>query len=305
MFSSILVPLDGSPFSEHALPLAMSLARRAEAPLRLVQVHVPLLLMSNEAVIIYDDDLEQKIRARKQSYLEEVTRRVATSSTVSVTSQLAEGAAAETLNEVIQSAGVDLAVMTTHGRGPLSRFWLGSVTDQLVRRASIPVLLVPPETGDVDLRLKFSLCHVLIPLDGSALAEGILGPAIAAGKLLDADYTLLRVIEPVFHMSNDAFSSTLNVVDERRWQQERDDAQTYLNRIADRLHSQNLRVSTHVVTHHHPATAILEEARSQGNCLIAIQTHGRSGLARLLLGSVADKVIRAATSPVLVARPAH
>jgi nucleotide-binding universal stress UspA family protein len=304
MTMSILVPLDGSAFSEHALPLAMSLARRAGGPLRLVHVHVPLLVVSNETMVLYDDELEERLRARKQAYLDAVVKRIAACSPISVTSQLAEGTASEALEEVIRSTGASLVVMTTHGRGPVSRFWLGSVTDYLIRRASVPVLLVPAQTGDVDLRVDPSPGHVLSALDGSALAEGILEPAIALGRLVGADFTLLRVIEPVFHLGSDAFSSTLNIVDERRWQQQHDEAQIYLNRIADRMGSQELGVSTHVVSHHHPATAILEEARTQGNCLIAIQTHGRGGLARLLLGSVADKVIRGATAPVLVARPA-
>jgi nucleotide-binding universal stress UspA family protein len=305
MITSILVPLDGSPFSEHALPLALGLARRAGVPLRLVHVHVPLLVVSNETMVLYDDELEQRLRDRKQGYLDEVVKRIAACSTVSVSSQVVEGAAGEALEEVIRSAGASLVVMTTHGKGPVSRFWLGSVADQLIRRASVPILLVPAQTGDVDLRVEPSPGHVLVPLDGSALAEGILEPAIALGKLTGADYTLVRIIERVFHLGNDALSGTLNVADERRWQLQHDDAQIYLSRTADRMGSQELRVSTHVVSHYHPATAILEEARSQGNCLIAIQTHGRGGLARLLLGSAADKVVRGATSPVLIGRPAR
>ena len=85
-------------------------------------------------------------------------------------------------------------MMTTHGHGPLSRFWLGSVADEMVRRATTPILLVRPHEKAIDLAAEPVLRHILIPLDGSALAEQVLGPAAALGSLLQCDdYTLLRV----------------------------------------------------------------------------------------------------------------
>ena len=87
--------------------------------------------------------------------------------------------------------------MTTHGRGPLTRFWLGSVADELVRRASVPLLLVRPHEGVPDLAQEPILQHLLIPLDGSELAEQVLEPAVALGTLMAADYSLLRIYGPL------------------------------------------------------------------------------------------------------------
>src|SRR5438067_676921 len=93
--------------------------------------------------------------------------------------------------------GADLVVMTTHGRGPLGRLWLGSVADALVRDLAMPLLLVRPQETAPDFKREPLLKHLLLPLDGSPLAEQMLEPAVALGTLMEADYTLLRVIKPV------------------------------------------------------------------------------------------------------------
>lgn len=237
MIRSLLVPLDGSPFSEHALPLALALARRA---------------------------------------------------------------------------GADLVVMTTHARGPLGRLWLGSVADRLVRELPVPLLLVHPRDTAVDLAQEPALKHLLLPLDGTALAEQIVEPATTLGRLTDAEYTLLRVTQPVlplhYHLEGGSFGemaeSAIHQIDTLQGQV-RKEAVAYLEGVAGRLRQQGLRERTRVVEESQPAAAILHEAASLGADLIALETHGRHGLSRLLLGSVADKVIRGAAVPVLVHRPAY
>ena len=134
----------------------------------------------------------------QREYLDTTVKRLAVLHSVPVTSALLESPAiAETLNAHAATTGADLIVMTTHGRGPLSRFWLGSVADELVRRATIPILLVRPQEKAPDLSSEPILRHILIPLDGSALAEQALEPALALGKLMEADYTLVRIYFPL------------------------------------------------------------------------------------------------------------
>jgi nucleotide-binding universal stress UspA family protein len=185
----------------------------------------------------------------------------------------------------------DLVVMTTHARGPVARFFLGSMADELVRRSAVPVLLVPPGPEPTRLIPQPAPEHVVVPLDGSALAEEALGPAADLARLLKADCSLLRVVEP---------SPTQRVPEGRQ----EADAWAYLGRVAGRLHEQGLTVRVRVVSARHPAEAILEEARGLKNAVIALATHGRGGVRRMLLGSIADKVVRAACCPVFVYRPA-
>ena len=235
----------------------------------------------------------------EQAYLDGLLNRLATACPVPVASTILEGSAvAEALNSHATATGSDLIVMTTHGHGPLSRFWLGSVADEMVRRAVRPLLLVRPQASALDLASEPALQHILIPLDGTALAERALASAVGLGNLMQARYTLLRAYGPEIDL--DPLSSAALGDVQPSGEQLRCQAQDYLNRTAEQLKGQALNVQMHVVLGQHPASAILEAAQRLGADLIALESHGRHGLSRMLLGSVADKVIRGASLPVLV-----
>lgn len=198
--------------------------------------------------------------------------------------------------------GADLIVMTTHGRGPLSRSWLGSVADELVRRATKPILLVRPQEKARDLSVEPVLRHILVPLDGSALAEKVLESAVALGSLFEAHYLLAHIYEPLLDTSLDSVNDAAAADSEPTIEELRARAQDYLNRVAERLQQEGKTVQTQVVLGQHPASGILDTAQRSAVDLIALETHGRRGLSRLLLGSVADKVIRGASLLVLIHR---
>jgi nucleotide-binding universal stress UspA family protein len=312
MYRSLLVPLDGSPFGEHALPLALAVARRAGARLHLLHVEDPLPATgSPEMTAFFDDDLAAQLRAHQQAYLDEAVRRVKAVAAVPVTSALCPGDVAPTVAAEATRVGADLVVMATHARGPLGRFWLGSVADELVRQAPARLLLVRPEEFPADLQREPALRHVLLPLDGTPLAEQMIEPAVALGSLLGAQFTLLRVLTPVVTTPYPALPGgtagqlTASLIDRLQELQQhlRQQARDYLEQVADRLRGRALRVKTRVAVAEQPASAILQEAENQGADLIALETHGRRGLSRLFLGSVADKVVRGASVPVLVHRP--
>jgi nucleotide-binding universal stress UspA family protein len=300
MYRSLLVPLDGSAFAEHALPLALGLARRAGAAVHVVQVHVPFALAYADSLAPGSYEAEARVLEQERAYLDGVVSRLAGLAPAAVTPALLEGpAVAEMLSGHAAVTKADLVVMTTHGRGPLSRLWLGSVADEMVRRAAAPVLLVRPHGGGVDLAAGPELRHLLVPLDGSALAEQILAPATALGGLTQAEFTLLRVYGPAIDVAplTEAAQGVEGAVGQLRVR-----AEDYLRRVAEGLKGQGCKVQAHAVVGQHPATAILDAAQGLAVSLIALETHGRRGLPRLLLGSVADKVIRGATTPVLVHR---
>ena len=189
--------------------------------------------------------------------------------------------------------------MTTHGRGGFERFWLGSVTDALLRSTHVPLLLVRPDYRTEGTELP-RLDHVLIPLDGSALGEYILQPALALGQLLDADYTLLQVVDPLLLAGPVPYAEPVDLDPDRTmWRQT--EARSYLGDLAAQL-SREGRAQANVVVGGVVPT-ILEQVADRPNTVIALATHGHNGVARLLLGSVADKVIRSTTTPVLLVRP--
>jgi nucleotide-binding universal stress UspA family protein len=309
MYRKLMVPLDGSPFAEHALPLARSIARRCQATLELVVVLPPLAETYAEGVFFSPADLEEEARADRLAYLEQVKQRLGES--VPITVRVLEGGIAASLAAYAECEGIDLIVMATHARGPLGRFWLGSVADEMVRTSTLPLIFVRPESEKVDLAQEPKPGKVLLPLDGTELAEQIIEPAIQVGSLLpEVEFTLLRVIQPVVEINSfpdvrpvdQEAQILLHRVEEMQMVLYRE-AREYLDKIAERLRYRGLKVSTHVVVEDRPAEAILHEAEAEGASMIALETHGRHGLARLFLGSVTDKVVRGAHVPVLVQRP--
>jgi nucleotide-binding universal stress UspA family protein len=292
MFRTIVVPLDGSPFAEQALPWALHLARRAGASLELLRGHVLYALTQPAAAWApFDPVAEADCKQEEWAYLDAVARRLADAAPVSITKTLVDGLEAEGIRKRVRGGGADLVVMATHGRGPLGRFFLGSVADVLVRETAVPVLLVRPRGAGPGSGAGATAEDVLVPLDGPSLAEQILGPAADLARLAGARCTLLRVLPPA------TFSRRPAALEEEPHAR----ALAYLEAVAERLRGQGLSVQTRVVASARPARAILREARE--GTVIALATHGRGGVPRLVLGSVADKVIRAAPGPVLVYRP--
>jgi nucleotide-binding universal stress UspA family protein len=312
MYKSLLVPLDGSLFAEHALPLALGIARRAGASLTLLHVHAPLAMVYSDGPTTFDEALDRQIMEHQQAYLESTARRLRDTCPVTVHSELLEGETAHAIRAAATSKGVDLVVMTTHGRGPLGRLWLGSVADELVRHLPVPLLLLRPGEAPPDYRQEPVLKHVLLPLDGSALAEQMIEPAVALGSLREAQYTLLRVIKPVLPTAYklqgasltelaDSVLTQIEMIQDSLHREARD----YLERLAAPLRKRSLQVQTRIAVEQQPGIAILHEARGLAIDMIALETHGRRGLSRLVLGSVADKVIRGISCPVLVHRPVY
>ncbi len=303
-YRTILVPLDGSSAAEYALPTAAEIARVAGATLRLVHVHT---LTTNPIYIegqpVLDKNLLPLGLEHEKLYLEQLGASLRDRyPTVKITVEVLNRSQEAMLNEPVGTFlakhvvanGVDLMVMTTHGRGGLARFWLGSVADMLVRLTHVPLLLVRPAETPPDLAQPLRLQRLLIPLDGSALAAEILAPALALAALMHAEATLLRIVEPLY------VDQELLAYKEQLDGEAIQEAQTYVADLAQRT---DPTVATQVILAPQPALTILDYAQSHEYDLIAMATHGRSGLKRLLIGSVADKVLRGAETPILVWRP--
>ncbi len=294
MYRSILVPLDGSLPSEQSLPYATALARRSGADLQLAYVHTPLLLGEGT---LYLGTPDVQLWEEEKKYLQSVVDRLKKAGLEKVSAHVLEGPIAETLQEQALGNGCDLVVMTTHGRGPVSRFWLGSVADQLVHRLPMPLLLIRTRE-EAAPPTEPAIHNVLVALDGSPTAEQILQPAGALAKLQDASLTLLRVVPSMVPHGvqkevapGPLLSDTIQA-----------EAHVYLQRLAESLREQGIAVQTRILVGAHPATAILKEAASGDYDLLALATHGRRGLPRLFLGSIADKVVRGTSIPVLIYR---
>ncbi|HEY3081218.1 MAG TPA: universal stress protein [Chloroflexota bacterium] len=281
---AILVPLDGTAQSQRVLPCAEALARGTDGWL--------LLMEAAEGYAFYEEDARLARRtalAAAEQYLAELERSERGRG-VAAARVLLEGPPVPAILAAAESSDADLIVMATHARSGLDRLVAGSVAEEVLRRSSVPLLLVPPGAGEPPP--SEGTLRVLVPLDGSRLAEAALEAAAALAPPSRLELLLLRVAEPPDRVQSRRQPASQTIAAHMH--------------AADRLRP--LRAAGAVVTAEvrsgrDPAETIAAVARERSCHLIAMATHGRSGLARLLLGSVAAATLARASVPVLLVRP--
>jgi len=293
MTRTIVVPLDGSELAEKALPYAVALAKKTGAHLLLLSVVAPMeTWIAASGVYLSDERLAEEADAA-QRYLASVQERLGREDT---RTSVLYGRAAAAIREVAEAENAATIAMTTHGRSGLPRLVLGSVAGEVVRTSPTPVLLVPAGAGagpEVTIR------RVLVPLDGSELSEAVLPEVRDIASRFDAEVALLRVIvPPVALFPEQVMPSSLPALAEIEA-----GAKAYLDDVVTKLHGDGIK-ATAEVTIGYPAEAVLSAAADGKADLIAMSSHGRTGLGRLVLGSTADAVVRQARVPCFVARPA-
>lgn len=300
MYRSLLVPLDGSRFAEAALPVATAIATRTGATIHLVRVHAAVREAEISAFAAFDDE----VRAGERAYLESVAERLDRESDIRATVNVEQDREPTAICARARACGAELIVMTTHGRTGLSRAWIGSVADGVIRDAAVPVLLVRPHEEAPSKASARLFSEILVPLDGSASSESIVPHALALGALGGARYTLLRVVQPYIAPLMAAPEAPSPLVDQQVLDRELECARKDVASVAERMRAEGgaAAVRTDVVVDEFPAIAILERLRQGSFDLAALATHGR-GLRRVMVGSVADKLLRGTALPLLVYRP--
>ncbi|HVA57714.1 MAG: universal stress protein [Gemmatimonadaceae bacterium] len=306
MFRTIVVPLDGSPLAEHALATATMLAERAKAGIQLVRAHQLMLHDLGDQVA-----LDEAMREEAQEYLERTAVGIHAETGLDARTVVLDGPPTQVICDHLRAQDAPLLVMSTHGRTGFSRAWLGSVADGVVRTVSSPVLLLRPEeaAGGV-LEPIGAFNRMLVPLDGSGYAEQVVPPALALAELTGAQVLLLEVVKPVFAP---AFMPAMEYAVAYAPPEEYSAAATdalveraadYVSSLAAKLRRQHptVNVQSEVRTERSPAQVIIETAAANASDVVALATHGR-GMSRLVVGSVADKVLRGGPRALLVVRP--
>jgi nucleotide-binding universal stress UspA family protein len=303
-FHSIVVPLDGSPFAEQAIPVAAAIARAARGKLRLVLVHrLPPPPNDPETAKLYVS-VELAVRKSERSYLRSIARRLKESG-VQAGALVLDGPAGPTLVEWIRGSAADLVVMTTHGRGALGRAAYGSVADQLVRSLEVPVLLVRPASSDRAVAdPDWMAREIVLGLDGSRTAEAALEPAARLARMLQVPLTVVQVIPPLAVAADPPLPFPTGY-DARITEVRRREAFDYLEDVAEGLRAEGIAATAAAVIGDSPAGTLLDLGRAERGTLLAVGTRGRGGVKRFMLGSVADKLVRGAEVPVLVVPPAR
>lgn len=295
MFRQVMVPLDGSAFAEAALPLARALAARDGAILELVTVHEPVPTFAQA-------DWESSAREWSEHYLNEVTRRLGDLSSSTLRSTVLSGPVAEELEEHAEE-GADVLVMATHGRGALTRAWLGSVADHFVRHSPCPVLLIRPTEGaSVSLGESPEIYRIVVPLDGSDFSETVLGHAAGFARLFDASLVVAQVVAYPIEIASPYLPHTVQM-NQRVVDDAKASSVAYLERVASKLREDDIEVEIAVEVDTQPGHGILRIVEDSGADMVAMATHARRGVSRAFLGSTADKVVRGTHHPVFLHRP--
>ncbi|MBM4186720.1 MAG: universal stress protein [Gemmatimonadetes bacterium] len=288
----VVVPLDGSGFARRALPVATALADRAGAWLTLVSVY----RSRYDQRFFSEDPHAESEREAQLAWLEQEAQSLGMVGGRPVQFELLEGQPAPTLAGWLRRARPDLVVMTTHGRGPWSRFWLGSVADGLLKDTTVPTLLLRPEVTSEPASWR----RILVTLDLSAGSDSVLAAVTPIARLLDAEITLLHVVVQAPFVSMGLGAEGAVTLPTDYTQRLRAEAESRLSGLVETLRSEGMRSSFRVHHGSNPAEAILTELATGNYDLAALATRAPEGVARVVLGSVADKIIRAAEVPVLV-----
>jgi nucleotide-binding universal stress UspA family protein len=295
-FQNTLVPLDRSEYAEQAIAVAGAIGRRSGGSLRLVSVEEPLpalALASDSPDVAREVELEECDQL--SHYLDSIADLGRNVQRGTVDTAILHGPPATALSEYAHSNGVDLVVMTTRGRRGLSRWLIGSVADQLLRRIHVPVLLLHPS----ELPQPTEFRHILIALDGEIEAP-VLDPAAALGSLYPgAHYTLVRVVEPSLPIVTPLAPYPMSLGPERTTGLVVE-ASNYLEKIRGQLRARGLEATSKVVVGFGVATQVLQLGEALGADCIVVGTHSRRRVERLVLGSEASRIVRGAAVPVLI-----
>jgi nucleotide-binding universal stress UspA family protein len=307
MYRVIMVPVDGSAFSREAVFQGLRLARNNGAQLRLVRVASIPGLVGGPEVVSLENAARSSERDAMLAQLYRLAAECRGNTVVDVTATVEDGPVADALRGHALRHEVDLIVMGSHARRGLARVWLGSVADRLIRETGLPVLLVRPPSLATELTDGSCYKRIIVPLDGAPLAEGSLGPALALAMLEHAELTLVRVVPVARNMSPEEQHSTIGPARAR----DVEEAESYLAgvrmrlAVRVRLADHHVRVRSAVVVADDVPAAIMGFAQANDGDLIAIATHGRGGIARAIIGSVADRVMSEGVLSALVIHPAE
>ena len=300
MQTRILVPLDGSRLSEQALPYAMTLGQSLPAELVLLcAVSIPPDVQhALQKAGLASDPLFEQLEIEASEYLEAMGH-LLSKNDLSFSHVVLRGLAADAVVEYADQMDIQMIVMASHGYSAIERWTHGSVAERVLQSAPVPLLLVRArEEGSEAVPAAHACDRTLVPLDGSKLAEQVLPTIIPIAKALGCELTLFRV--PVAYSAG-PLTGRWYLPQNSSYETADQDAQAYLERMASSIREQGVTVST--VTRLGPvAKAIIDYAEDNDIDLIAMCTHGRTGVARWALGSVADRVLRAGDKPILLVR---
>lgn len=286
MIGTVIIPLDGSELAERALTYGSAIAERSSAPIMLVHVS---RIGADEPEMVESRNYLRQVASRLPGRVQFETER---------------GRPGETIIALAHEIDDPIIVMSTHGRGGIHRWMTGSVADEVVRGAGVPVLLV---RGDQELpeASALEIKSILLPVDGSKYGESAVTYAVELARVFGSAIHLLRVVDTPSayamlsrHMETAATGDILDEIISSM----RSEASEYVEKIATEIRDKGVDVKT-VVLEGYPGEQVIEYERRGFFQLVVMATAGRSGVSRVVFGSVAERVLKMGRSPVMMVRP--
>ena len=298
MFEKLLVATDGSELAEAALPYAEELAGRLGSEVALLNICESEEQRASNMRQLYMSRLAEAVEQGIREY-----RRLAgglESEETKVESVIVAGNPAEEIIDYAETQHVSLIIMATHGRSGIKRWAVGSVATKVLRGSSVPLALIKAGEPSPTMSKRWLFAKALLPLDGSEVGETAVAYVEELAVRLKMEVTLLQVVEPKYipigtepwyysHYRQESLAAMGQ------------SAHDYLSGIEQRLNAKGIAVSSRT----EPGVAserILEVAEQIGADVIAMSTHGRSGVARWAVGSVADRLAHAGNIPLILVR---
>jgi nucleotide-binding universal stress UspA family protein len=298
MSTNILVPLDGSTLADAAVKHAAEIARRVGGTLRVVRVHSPFAPVSvaDSPLVMPDPRIEAEVVTTKRAWLEARAKDIRHAHGLTVFTEFRIGQPGEQIVAAATECDAFAVVCTTHGTGGWAPNWFGSVADYVIRHTLRPVLAMSAKGTECTT----TPATMLVLHDGSDLSSSVLPDVASFAKLFGTKIELLRVVSPPW--VGDAEVVTSREIDKFGIDALAEEAKQELDAIAAGLRAKGLTVKATVELSSSTSRRILEHIEATNPDMVALATHGR-GLTRLLVGSVADKVLRAGARPLLCVRP--
>jgi len=285
MYKRILVPLDGSKLAEGALPYAEGVATRLHSEVILLTVCAP------------GDCFELPLKA----YLEKRAGELS-SLGIKTSPVVVQGNAANEILNFAEKNDINLIIISAHGHTGPSIWPLGSIANKILQKSRIPLLLIRSRELETVLSEK-ELLKILVPLDGSQFADGVIPYVEGLAEEMGSEVILITVNEPL--QIPDVVRHTAGF-DEKKYENEltarsERDVKGYLSKKESALRNKGVKVSSTSILGM-PAQTILQYAEDNSVSLIALSTHGFSGITKWAYGSVASKIIQSSSKPVLLVR---
>ena len=298
MYKKILVPLDGSELAEVALPYAEELAVKLGAGIELLRV-VTLPAYSEPTGGLYAVEKEVALSSGAKDYLEKVGFSLKEKG-IAEQSDVKCGTAADEIIEYASKDEISLIVLATHGHSGVTRWALGSVADKVIRGTEKPVVLIRAKERYPAAIEQEILKSILVPLDGSRESEAVIPHVEWLASGLGAEVVLFHALAGGYHTIT-AKGYEYVIYPEQQIASDKAFAEDYLTRVGKQLKDKGLTPTVEVRTGN-AAEEIIKFVGEVHADMVAMSTHGRSGVRRWVFGSVADKVLREGDKPLLLVR---